>query len=63
MIGGMYPNRRPLSPSDVIWGVTAAVGGVLLSVSLFRGDLALIAGSVIALIVATIKIRTILKKR
>jgi hypothetical protein len=54
--------RGPPSRSEIIWSIVAAGAGVVLSVSLFRGDLTLIVGSLVAVTFATIKIRALLKK-
>jgi hypothetical protein len=53
----------PPSPSLVIWAIIAAGAGVFLSKIVFHGDLALIAGSLATLTLATIKIRAALKKQ
>jgi hypothetical protein len=59
----MDEERRPPSLSLVIWTIIAAGAGVFLSKIIFQGDLALIAGSLVTLTVATIKIHAALKKR
>jgi len=60
---GMDEKREPPSLSVVIWAIIAACAGFFLSTIMFHGDLALIAGSLATLTVATIKIHAALKKR
>jgi len=59
----MDEKHGPPSLSLVIWAIIAAGAGLFLSMIAFHGDLALIAGSLAALTVATIKIHAALKKR